>query len=68
LAIGEAFLRITGMPVARIRIEPPQDVPVIAPAFVPRTMPVMPEAAIVPAPSASTRFEDRDDWLTAGDR
>lgn len=66
LHTGEAFLRLAGLPVAKVAIDPPPAMPVIAPAFI--AAPVV--AAIVgdipPAPLAASRIEDRDDWLTAG--
>lgn len=70
LKTGEAFLRLSGLPVAKFRISPPQARPAIAPAFIPASAP-MPVAAITicnisPLPAPAVRIEDRDDWLTAG--
>ena len=65
---GEAYLRLAGFPLAHITIDPPQDLPVIAPGFIPATWPVG-EAVTMPAslPSETApRSEDRPDWLTIG--
>jgi type IV secretory pathway TraG/TraD family ATPase VirD4 len=70
LNTGEAFLRLAGLPVAKVAIDAPTDLPVIASAFIPAPAPAPTVAAIVgdifPAPCAASRIEDRDDWLTAG--
>lgn len=67
LAIGEAFLRLSGYPLARIRIDPPEAEPVLAPAFIPRPVasPPAPRDA-EPGQARAIRIEDRDDWLTTG--
>ena len=65
LAVGEAFLRLSGYPLAKITIDPPGAMPVIAPDFV--AAPVAPAPGVaIPTPAPTARIEDRDDWLTAG--
>ncbi|WP_174278520.1 type IV secretion system DNA-binding domain-containing protein [Sphingomonas bacterium] len=70
LKTGEALLRLSGLPIAQLTIDPPQAMPVIAPAFIPAAVPMPVVAAIVgdtpPTPAPASRIEDRDDWLTAG--
>lgn len=70
LAIGEGFLRLSGYPIAKVRIAPPKAMDVIAPAFVPahgtqRTSPPSTPPTGTP-PLAAVRIEDRDDWLSMG--
>lgn len=62
LKIGEAFLRLSSHPVARVTIDPPKSRPAIAPAFVPAPAP--PRIALDPATPPLTRIEDREDWLS----
>jgi type IV secretory pathway TraG/TraD family ATPase VirD4 len=62
LRIGEAFLRLSSYPIARITIDPPAARPAIAPAFVPAPMP--PRIAPDPATPPQIRIEDREDWLS----
>ncbi|WP_242146110.1 type IV secretion system DNA-binding domain-containing protein [Sphingomonas sp. BAUL-RG-20F-R05-02] len=63
LAIGEAFVRLSGYPVACVTIAPPLDEPAIAPAFIPAPV-VNTPATPAAMPTPATRIEDRDDWLT----
>lgn len=63
LAVGEAFVRLSGFPVARVTIAPPPDGPTIAPAFIPAPVANTPAMNTVTATPAK-RIEDRDDWLT----
>lgn len=63
LAVGQAYLRLSGYPPALVAIRPPQDVSVIAPALVP-AMPVIGRAVLASAPVSVSRIEDRDDWWT----
>lgn len=65
LAIGQAYLRVSGQPLALVAIDPPQDMPTIAPDEVP-VAPVIGHAATPPASAPASRIEDRDDWLTGG--
>lgn len=64
LRVGEGFLRLSGFPVAKVRIAPGAAMPVLAPAFVspPASPRELPDAAALPA----TRVEDREDWLSLG--
>ena len=62
LRIGEAFLRLSSYPIAKVTIDPPAARPAIAPAFVPAPTP--PPIATGPATPPPTRIEDRDDWLS----
>ncbi len=65
LRVGEAFLRLSGYPIAQVTIDPGAPLPTIAPAFVPAPLPprVIPDRADSPPP---TRAEDRPDWLDLG--
>lgn len=65
LRVGEAFLRLSGHPVAKVTIDPGAPMPVIAAAFVPAAAPprVLTDNAATPPP---TRIEDRADWLSMG--
>lgn len=70
LAVGEGFLRLSGYPIAKVRIAPPKAMDIIAPAFVPahgtpRTPPPGTPPTSTP-PSATVRIEDRDDWFSMG--
>lgn len=65
LAIGQAYLRLSGYPPALVTIRPPQDMPAIAPALVP-AMPAIGRAAPTSLSVSASRIEDRDDWW-AGD-
>jgi len=71
LATGQAYLRLSGYPLARVTIDPGPTMPDIAPAWVPAPV-TMPDIAPVsgdttPArPHIEVRIEDGDDWLTAG--
>lgn len=64
LKVGEAFLRLSGFPIARITIAPPKTKPLVAPAFVPAATP--PRIPVTPTPPPS-RIEDREDWLSIGE-
>jgi hypothetical protein len=67
LAIGEGFLRLSGLPLAKVRIAPPKAMDIIAPAFVPAdTAPRTPPSSTDTPPSAPVRMEDREDWLGMG--
>lgn len=66
LGIGEAFLRLSGLPVAKVRIEPGASRPAIAPAFVPASAAPPPEPIDTATPTPPTRIEDREDWLSIG--
>lgn len=65
LKVGEAFLRLSSYPVARITIPAPEDEPVIAPAFLPAPAAAAKaaEAQTIPIPPLPSRVEDRDGWL-----
>lgn len=60
LAVGEGFLRLSGLPIAKLRIKQTNPLEAIAPAFI-----EAPLAAKV-SPPMVTRMEDRDDWLSLG--
>ena len=67
LRTGEAFLRLSGFPIAKVKTDPPEAMPVIASAFIPA--PVVAPVIVgdtPPPPVTTSRLEDRDDWLTAG--
>lgn len=66
LGIGEAFLRLSGYPIARVRIEPGAPRLAIAPAFVPAPAAPSPAPADAATPTPPTRIEDREDWLSLG--
>lgn len=61
LAVGEAFLRLSGHPVARVTIDPGARLPVIAPDFVPAATPSRVPVAATPSP---TRIEDQGEWAS----
>lgn len=65
LRTGEAFLRLSGLPIAKVTIDAGAPMPAIAPAFVPAPSPAraVPDAIGSPPP---TRAEDRTDWLGMG--
>lgn len=69
LKTGQAFLRVSGSPLAKITIDQGPALPPIAPAWVPApvTMPDIAPASGDSAP-APARIEDGTDWLTAGTR
>jgi len=66
LKIGEAFLRLSGFPIAKVTIDPPEAMPAVAPAFIPAPVvaAITGDAPSTPAPAS--RIEDSDDWFTAG--
>lgn len=64
LAIGQAYLRVSGK-LALVTIDPPQDMPAIAPDEVP-VAPAIGKTATPSTPAPASRIEDRDDWLTGG--
>jgi hypothetical protein len=69
LRTGEAFLRLSGFPLAKVTIAPGPTILPIAPAWVP-TSPAASDVTrtfgdVIPNPA---RIEDRDDWLTIGAR
>jgi type IV secretory pathway TraG/TraD family ATPase VirD4 len=66
LPIGEAFLRLAGYPIARVRIEPPKAMPTIAPAFLPAPTALTPIPSNTTPPAQPSRIEDREDWLGIG--
>jgi type IV secretory pathway TraG/TraD family ATPase VirD4 len=67
LRLGEAFLRIAGYPIAKVRIEPGHPMPAVAPAFISALAASLPDAAdIIASPVPPTRIEDREDWLSIG--
>ncbi|MBR0552056.1 type IV secretion system DNA-binding domain-containing protein [Stakelama marina] len=67
LKTGQAFLRVSGSPLAKITIDQGPALPPIAPAWVPAPI-IMPDIAPAPddAAPAPARIEDGDDWLMAG--
>lgn len=68
LPIGQAYLRISGQPLALVTIDPPSDMPTIAPSEVP-VAPAIGQTSTpsaTPPNTAAPRIEDRDDWLTTG--
>ena len=69
LTTGQAFLRVSGSPLARITIDQGPALPPIAPAWLP-TIVTMPDTApaLGDTAPATARIEDGDDWLTAGPR
>lgn len=66
LGTGDAYLRLTGYPLAKVRVDPAPGVPIGQPDFIPATHAVRTVADHAPAPTAASRIEDRDDWLTTG--
>lgn len=69
LPTGQAYLRLSGYPPARVTITPPRDMPIIAPDFLPVTRTIgeaVTTSASMPAPPPAQRIEDRDDWLSMG--
>lgn len=67
LPIGQGFLRLSGYPIARVRIAPPRIMDVIAQALVPgRVTPLTPTNNSPSMPASAVRIEDRDDWLSMG--
>lgn len=66
LGIGEAFLRLAGLPVAKVRIDPGQPMPIVAPAFIPAPAAPPPGPTDAATPTPPTRIEDREDWLSIG--
>lgn len=63
LGIGQAYLRLSNHPPGLVAIDPPEDLPAIAPDHIPAT-PVL--AKVATAPTPASRIEDGDDWLGAG--
>lgn len=65
---GQAYLRLAGQPLAQVTIDPPRNLPAIAPGFIPATW-LVGEVATMPTSLTSetaSRSADRPDWLTIG--
>jgi hypothetical protein len=61
LAVGDAFLRLSGFPLARVAIDPGAPMPIIARDFVPAAAPPRIPVAATPSP---LRIDDQDDWAS----
>jgi type IV secretory pathway TraG/TraD family ATPase VirD4 len=63
LGIGQAYLRLSNHPPGLVAIDPPEDLPAIAPDHIPVT-PALARVATASTPALASRIEDRDDWWT----
>lgn len=69
LATGEAYLRLSSFPLAKVVIDQGTPMPPIAEGWIPApvVITVPPAGDHIPTPAPASRIENRDDWLFAGD-